>query len=943
MDASTSVIIRLKNLSYSARTQHIRQLFRGLNIPNGGVHVVGGREGNAFIAFVTREDAEKALRLDGKMFFDNKIRLYQSSMEEMQELIPQIESEMTGKETKPISLPEQTQRKVVYNNDKLNESERLRQSSPPLASYKTDSRELNDSYERKDYDHSLTRFNKDINNNINHNNNNNNIPVEPSNYRTSQIHSPIQQQTPYSLEFTCECLEISRFPKNDEDCSFSVILSLISPVLLTKKNVKFINDEYGCRTGRVLLSLSHKEECYHVHRIVKTKNIDRAKFIEANPNCKIEELVVRPITKFEFVNFVDSYKPEHSRLLDEYRQCVKLSSFQTKVQKSDVRQLFKSIPLKDRDVYLYSYPPGQRRFSNAIVLMPNDVDVRSICRSSNGMQFLGQMLTVEKVSERDLDEKLIEYFGKFRTSSSSKHSLHMNDVPIPPKMSRNNQEMEPPINKFRQPKVTNPSTVHGNNNNIHHPTTNGNGENSFNYLSIANVPRDCTNDDICRLLSDYQIANGESVHILETEWQCKRQTVAFIHLILSDDARNAQMKLNRTKFGGRIIFVDCISSDDYYRKATERRYQSSSKNTYPYHPNSHNVNRSNPMTSNPSRSYSRNSDTISTNSSSNGNSINHKSLKPLMSDIDTKSIGGNGLNGKPSYNNNNNHNRSYEEKRMNNTRSVNYMKPSYSMNSSSTNNSNNNNNNNNTVNGTHNNSNKNYSTRNDVNSSYNDDNYSRNSMNYGSSHNAHSHSSNTRVNSTSKSHHNYSPSNGYSNDGPDSKNPLLPLPQPTDINENNNSNIISTAYSQSSINTSHNHHHQNSTINKNNNNISTTTNNNNKIGNNSLVVTGPTDSNFLTSKSIDKNLPPIPKELTKFEGRLIIATNCPKQACRSDIYNYFRDYNPIEESIKIRQTDDGLATGDVIIAFRTARDAEHVFEKLNHHKFDNEIVSLLLI
>ena len=45
------VIIRLQNLPWSANAADIRQYFQGLSIPMGGVIIVGGENGDAFIAF----------------------------------------------------------------------------------------------------------------------------------------------------------------------------------------------------------------------------------------------------------------------------------------------------------------------------------------------------------------------------------------------------------------------------------------------------------------------------------------------------------------------------------------------------------------------------------------------------------------------------------------------------------------------------------------------------------------------------------------------------------------------------------------------------------------------------------------------------------------------------------------------------------------------------
>lgn len=46
-----SVIIRLQNLPWSANALDVRTFFKGLSIPDGGVHIVGGEMGDAFIAF----------------------------------------------------------------------------------------------------------------------------------------------------------------------------------------------------------------------------------------------------------------------------------------------------------------------------------------------------------------------------------------------------------------------------------------------------------------------------------------------------------------------------------------------------------------------------------------------------------------------------------------------------------------------------------------------------------------------------------------------------------------------------------------------------------------------------------------------------------------------------------------------------------------------------
>ncbi|GIX77264.1 hypothetical protein CEXT_358451 [Caerostris extrusa] len=88
-----SIIIRLQNLPLTAKSADIRQLFRGLRIPIGGVHIVGGEKGDAFIAFDSDEDARIAMRKDGSILMDSRIKLHLSSYMEMQHEIERITKE----------------------------------------------------------------------------------------------------------------------------------------------------------------------------------------------------------------------------------------------------------------------------------------------------------------------------------------------------------------------------------------------------------------------------------------------------------------------------------------------------------------------------------------------------------------------------------------------------------------------------------------------------------------------------------------------------------------------------------------------------------------------------------------------------------------------------------------------------------------------------------
>ncbi|CAF0799249.1 unnamed protein product [Didymodactylos carnosus] len=100
MSTNSSFIIRLQNLPNEAKAQDIRKFFAGLSIPDGGVHVVGGEKGDAFIAFNTDDDARQAMMKEGSIL-NNPIKLFLSSRSEMSEIVAKARTQPTGLTKKP--------------------------------------------------------------------------------------------------------------------------------------------------------------------------------------------------------------------------------------------------------------------------------------------------------------------------------------------------------------------------------------------------------------------------------------------------------------------------------------------------------------------------------------------------------------------------------------------------------------------------------------------------------------------------------------------------------------------------------------------------------------------------------------------------------------------------------------------------------------------------
>ncbi|XP_048215146.1 RNA-binding protein 12B isoform X2 [Perognathus longimembris pacificus] len=92
-----AVVIRLLGLPFIAGPVDIRHFFKGLTIPDGGVHIIGGEVGEAFIIFATDEDARRAVSRSGGFIKDSSVELFLSSKAEMQKTIEMKRTDRIGR------------------------------------------------------------------------------------------------------------------------------------------------------------------------------------------------------------------------------------------------------------------------------------------------------------------------------------------------------------------------------------------------------------------------------------------------------------------------------------------------------------------------------------------------------------------------------------------------------------------------------------------------------------------------------------------------------------------------------------------------------------------------------------------------------------------------------------------------------------------------------
>lgn len=77
-----AVVLRLQGLNIEAGPEDIRRFFHGLPIPEGGVHITGGRLGEAFIIFSSKRAGQLAMLRSGKQLHGSTVSLHKSSMDE---------------------------------------------------------------------------------------------------------------------------------------------------------------------------------------------------------------------------------------------------------------------------------------------------------------------------------------------------------------------------------------------------------------------------------------------------------------------------------------------------------------------------------------------------------------------------------------------------------------------------------------------------------------------------------------------------------------------------------------------------------------------------------------------------------------------------------------------------------------------------------------------
>lgn len=116
-----SFIIKCSRVPDSAKSNDLREFFSGITIPFGGLVILGGAEGDAFVGFTNDESARMAMERDGNTLHGSKVSLRLSSRNEMEQLLTKRFAE--------IAIFSQ----ILPTAAKKSDDDEAKRSAPPVA------------------------------------------------------------------------------------------------------------------------------------------------------------------------------------------------------------------------------------------------------------------------------------------------------------------------------------------------------------------------------------------------------------------------------------------------------------------------------------------------------------------------------------------------------------------------------------------------------------------------------------------------------------------------------------------------------------------------------------------------------------------------------------------------------------------------------------------
>lgn len=338
--------VRLDGLSGAVNPRDLRLHFAGLDIPQGGVTILGGERGLAFLCFATLDDARRALQLSGCPLKGSMVYVSPSSIIEMERSVLNFSS-FSGRNGvhENRNLDRRDSRYYPDNQSFPTRHERNRQHSRSservLHSTFRDSRSprwqsrspQRYSRPRHEYNRSPQWHSRSpqIKSRSPH------VKSRSPRRRVRSPRSPSNERDPiYDGDFHVHVTNLT-YTASKEDLS-KWFFNLVS-----NDQIKLLYDEKGHRTRECFVMFTNEKDYKRVLTLDKVTFCGRLLFIS-------------PISKSNMRNIITGRKTllsHHSK-----GKCVYLRNFPIDVTKRDIQKFFAGFSLKEEDISLLCNKEG---------------------------------------------------------------------------------------------------------------------------------------------------------------------------------------------------------------------------------------------------------------------------------------------------------------------------------------------------------------------------------------------------------------------------------------------------------------------------------------------------------------------------------------------------------------------------------------------------------
>ncbi|XP_077126968.1 uncharacterized protein LOC143782892 [Ranitomeya variabilis] len=374
-----SQIVRLEGVSSAVNLQDLRSHFIGLEIPQGGITVIGGHCGVAYVSFNSRLDAQHAVRLSGRSLKGSIIYAHRSSISEMAHSLKNFDMSRNGvhKGRDSFSRPSFTSGRGRGGHhsrspERFSDSS-FRRSRSPHWHFRSPQRfpPPQQRYTRSPTWHSQSSHSHSRSPRFR-----SRSPRVRS--RSPEMHTSSSQDMSYDSLYSGDYhvhvtnLACSTKKKDLRNWFFN---------LVHDKHIRFLNDKKGAKTRECLVVFQTETDFKRVLRLDKVKFNGRLMFIS-------------PISKSEMTNMLTGTRV----LFSHHRsrgKCVLVRNFLPDVKKSDIQKFFAGLSLNEEDISLLCDKRGVG-LGEALVSFSSDEDFK-----------LAEKLHRKKFRDREIKLRLI--------------------------------------------------------------------------------------------------------------------------------------------------------------------------------------------------------------------------------------------------------------------------------------------------------------------------------------------------------------------------------------------------------------------------------------------------------------------------------------------------------------------------------------------------------